>query len=205
MQYFVFQKLQNNQYRLYDVATDKIKVIGHEDYLKITVPNYYQLKNGIYDDQTEDHLRKYGKLFEQWRLELLSEKIDIFQEKELYLLVAKVFYKYCTIKIKDLAPITYTEYKWYQKLNLASAMYFDETIKDTPVESYSYDFKSFYPKSMSSKNLIIPNCEGVETKLDALPAIKNLKCGIYHVNITSDNKDFKKSIQLCQVKPLYRH
>ena len=192
MKYFVFQKLQNNQYRLYDVSTDTIKIIEHAEYLKISVPNFYQIKNGMFDEPTEDHLRKYGKVFEQWRLELLSEKIDIFQEKELYLLVANLFFKYCKIKIKDLEPITFTEYKWYQKLNLASAMYFDETIQDTPMDTYSYDYKSFYPKSMSSPKFLIPNCEGVETKINKLPDPKKLKCGIYNVSISSDNKDFKK-------------
>lgn len=192
MTYFTFQKLNDNLYRMLDAQSKAITYLNHAEFIKITTPKYYHMKNGTYDDLTEDHLKKYAKLFETWRQELLVEKIDILQERELYLLVTRVFFNFCKFKIRDMPQITLTEYNWFNKLNLSSAMYFDETIKDIPTNSYSYDYKSFYPKTMSSKNFIIPNCEGVETKLDKLPEIKNLKCGIYNVVISSENPDFKK-------------
>ena len=191
MEYLIFQDLTNNEFRIYSVMQNRSKIINHTEFINIKIPKYYMLKNDLYNDLSEESLKEYSKLFEAWRLELLKENIDILKSYNLHFLVTDTYFKFCSI-IKDMPTITSVEYNYIKKLNQSSAMYFDDSIKNIPTESYSYDFKNFYNKSMISKKFNVPNSVGKQYKLDKIPEYNDIKMGIYNVEITSNDDDFRK-------------
>ena len=85
--------------------------------------------------------------------------------------------------------ITPLENSYWDKCNNGGLIYCCEPRE---CDSYGYDFSSFYPSLMADKDFLIPTTEGYETTLKKLPKRKNLKLGIYHVKIQSDNKHFRK-------------
>jgi hypothetical protein len=66
-----------------------------------------------------------------------------------------------------------------------------EKQKDVTKKCWSYDFKNQYGIIMCGDTKI-PTTSGKEQTLKKLPKCKNLKFGFYHVEITSDNDNFRK-------------
>jgi hypothetical protein len=186
MEYLINQKLEDNKYLIYSLKQDKQKVINHDEYTNIKIAKYYKLDCDIED------IKEYALKFEEWRINLLDEGIDILKSNNLYYLVTDIYFKFCD-KIKSFPKITYKEYKWFSKCNNSSMIYFDESYKDTPIKSYAYDYKNFYGKILSSDSFKIPISKGYESSITELPTIiKDIKYGIYNIKITCDNDDFKK-------------
>ena len=84
-------------------------------------------------------------------------------------------------------PISLNESAWISKTNNGGLMYCNKLGLQ---QSYGYDFSSFYPNLLASKELIIPTKEGKEYKLTELPS--EIKTGFYRVSIISNCDNFRK-------------
>jgi hypothetical protein len=87
--------------------------------------------------------------------------------------------------------VSYDEFEFIEKCFNGGIIYFNEKLKDKSVQSFGYDYSSFYPNILNSTNLLIPEKQGKRVKLKELD-FENLKYGIYHMKVTCQNKDFCK-------------
>lgn len=165
------------------------------------------LENG---DTIEDILKEYAENVLKWRDELLSSK-KLIRKYDFMTETSKAdgtlftntnesniltfFRLYSTKKFTPdkFDKITWNEYVWYEKENLASLM---RSIKGT-YNCIGYDFKMAYPNYLSSqvvvngerKIFMFPMKKGKRMKIKSL---KNyLDYGLYRVKIHTDSEVFQ--------------
>ena len=101
-------------------------------------------------------------------------------------------------KLNELHPITWTESKWIERTYNSGHQYYDKTKVNEFNNVTSFDMNSAYQECLGNPDydFKIPKSQGKERILTQLPQkFKDLKYGIYHVKITSDNPDASKIFQ----------
>ena len=203
--YNIFLKHKDRgQYRIWNSITKKITL---EPRLSKEI-NRYECFHGYTAD--DEGLLKFVDDFHDWNKQLKEFKYkDIKTKKEFSLNIDWTKYHtnfdaveytfkhlYKNIKEGDRdvkndytkhEPISFEESEWFRKCYNAGIMYCN---KKGWQESYGYDYSSFYPTILASKDLIIPSKKGNECDLTELPT--DLKTGFYRVLITSNCEHFKK-------------
>ena len=176
-------------YHVYFPETEEIKIMDRMPQDR----NNFKMLNVNNNKATDNDLLEYAKSFKQWNDELKNNGIYSIEYDTCcndYLAVTRTFNRFCKRFYNLHDSISPIEYKYYEKCRNSGLVY----IKDNDFEiiCYSYDYKNQYPTIMNS-DYRIPTKQGQETTLDELPKLsKDVKAGIYHVKITSDNENFKK-------------
>jgi hypothetical protein len=107
-------------------------------------------------------------------------------------LIFKMFSSRCSKLVKNtFEDVSYDEYSFNEKCYNAGIIYLNPEYKDKTVNSFGYDFSSFYPHILVGRDLRIPTKQGEKIMLENLN-FNNLQYGFYKVNITCNNKDFLK-------------
>jgi len=146
-------------------------------------------------EATDTSLLEYIVNFKIWTNELKINKIypiNWIDNKYPYInnhvAIKMIFNQFSKSSIKHHKPIHKIEARWMKNTYNGALLYCEPQL----CESFSYDYSSFYPKNLSSKQLLIPNAEGKEYILSELPNITKIPTGFYRVNISCTHKDFKK-------------
>lgn len=87
--------------------------------------------------------------------------------------------------------VNFDEFDFIEKCYNGGIIYFNEQYKDKTVNSFGYDYSSFYPNILNSDDLLIPLKRGIKVKLNSID-FADLCFGIYKVKITCENPDFRK-------------
>jgi hypothetical protein len=176
---FYYEKIDG--YRIYDTETTKFTTVSKVPYDK----NIYYVFEGYASDEG---VLRFINDFGRWVEEIKSEtKIDYFKLKS-HEVAIPMMCKFMCPRLNECEEIDVTEAQWMEKCNNSGIQLMLQKGKN---ECYGYDFKAFY-LSMMGKNdlhLDIPIKCGKEQTLKELD-YKNLKVGMYHVKITSDDKRF---------------
>ena len=199
--YFIYYS--NDTYEETDEKPDKIDNFEHSRLTKHSIND--KLKEGV---ELKEILKEYSDKILIWRNEILSsktliKKFDYFQtfnkdngEKFMNTNESNIlrFFKAYSSKIytaDKMDLINWNEYKWFEKSNNGALMRCIAGVYET----IGYDFKMAYPNILSSElevmgnkqTFYFPMKQGKEEKVKTLT---NLKYGLYHAKISSDNKDF---------------
>ena len=200
--YFVFHS--NGLYEETDEKPDKQDNFEHSRLTKHSIND--KLKAGI---ELKEILKEYSDVILKWRNETFSsktlrKKFDYFQnfkkdngEKFINTNESNIlrFFKAYSSKIyteDTMDSINWNEYKWFEKPNNGALMRCIPGVYDT----IGFDFQMAFPNILASKlevmghkqTFYFPMKQGKQEKLKTLT---DLKYGLYHVKISSDNQDFQ--------------
>lgn len=163
--------------------------------------NYKYFHSFKGDDQSKEGLLTFKEKFNHWNDELIKcgkkFKCDInykkyFNHYSATELIFQMFSANCK-KLKDntFENVNYDEYCFNEKCFNGGLIYLNPKYQDKVINSFGYDYSSFYPNILVGRDLRIPTKQGDKIKLESLD-FKNLQYGVYKVNITCDNKEFRK-------------
>jgi len=178
--------------RIYDPKLDVFKTIGilkDDEVYNMNNYNKFHIIKGYETDDEE--LKRFNKDFINSCQELKTNKIWSIEYDKYYnhaSAVEFVFKMFSKSFLDEQEPITYIEHEWFEKCHNGAIIYCD---KPGTYISHGYDFSSFYPRTFSSENFIIPIGVGKEYNIKELPK-EIIRFGIYRVKISSDKEDFKK-------------
>jgi len=168
--------------------SDTKEIVQLKQLPKISEYRQYTLFKGY--EANDEGLISFANDFNLWSRQLLDSNLPLNIAYDKYFhhsdAVNLTFKRLCNGLYENHTPITRIENKYWSMCYNGGLMYCD------PQEcmTYSYDKSSYYPKMMADKNFDIPVCEGQEHFLSELP--QNIQCGIYRVDISCANDDFKK-------------
>jgi hypothetical protein len=186
--YLISYQMNDDRHRVYDARTHTCSTM---DTLPHDINKFKMLKvEGC--DNSDEGLKKYAKLFMQWNRELrFDEQCSFLYSEQCWtdcIAVTRFFNRKCNYD--DHAPITPTEYKWFEKCANYGIQYLKK--KDYTRTGYGYDFKNQYGLVMNM-DIMIPTKDGKEVTLTELPDIKKLKQGFYAVKIITNDDNFRKA------------
>lgn len=169
-------------------------------------------------------LKEYCENIQKWRDELLSsqsliKKFDFFRQFQIddgsffknnnEANIMRFFncYKSKNWKEEKNNIVSWDEYSWYEKTYNGGLIKF----KQGKYNCLGYDFKMSYPTILSSQVYInneqqifkMPIYEGKPKKIYKFS--KEIDYGLYHVNITCDNEDFKSIFNFKYDTNIYTH
>jgi hypothetical protein len=155
---------------------------------------YFPIQMKYIDKEPNDEsLMEFLDKFNNWRREAIFAKpysVDLtLGDVNAY---QKVFFSLIKNYDKD-ATIGAKEYCWFERCANNAIVYLKDA--DIEVNCTSYDRKMCYGNILGS-DIEVPMCEGKETTLKTLPNLKDIKCGLYRLKVTTDNKEFKKCFML---------
>jgi hypothetical protein len=193
MEYIVYYKLKNNNFRSWNSKTETCSEIS---FLPNDISNFY-LSQGY--DPTDEDLHRYGKDLYLASEELKTTKLITFDYIEPFITengkisprthfsnIETVFKILSKGKYEHHEPISYIEYSWFERCYNAGLQYTDIGTFDC----YGYDFKNYYGSILASKDFKIPNKGGRQYRLNKLTPV--IRTGFYHVKITSNDPNIKK-------------
>ena len=186
-EFIISFKLNNGSFRIWNSSTKSITTMP-----KLPLIDHRFIMLDYKDNEANDKdLAEYAENFIRWCKELKDSSLNIDYKNYFsdYTAVTCTFNRYCKKNYKNHTPITPTEYKWFEQCANYGLQYLKE--KDVTKKCWSYDFKNQYGIIMCGDTKI-PTTSGKEQTLKKLPKLKNLKFGFYHVEITSDNDNFRK-------------
>lgn len=180
--YYICYKISTGDFKVYNnisktITTESEKPKKHIFYL----PKGYET--------SDEGLLLYAEDFKKCAEEMYNDKdthIHYTRYYNDYTAVELVFKTLSKKMFNDHTKISKTEGKYFESCYNAGLVYCDPR----ECKTYSYDFSANYPRILSSKDFIIPTCEGRECTMTELPKV--LTCGIYRVVITCNHKDIKK-------------
>ena len=185
MEFLISYQLKNGKHR---VINSNSKTITTMDVLPMDIHKFIVLQQSD-SEATDEFLLEYLDRFDTWCDQIKDKVFPEFDYRECfsdYGAVVRVFNYYCKKNYKYHEPINPTEYKWMQGCHNGGIQYLREN--DITLQSYGYDFRSFYALILKSE-LKIPTKAGKEQFVHNLD---NLKHGYYKVNITCENDNFRK-------------
>ncbi len=184
--YIISYKRSDGTFQVYNSHTNSITT---ESILPRDIKSRFTMLIHNDNEATDEDLLEYAANFKQWTKELHDSplKIDYSNYYSDYTAVTCTFNRFSKRNYAHHAPISTTEYYWFERCANFGLQYIKE--KDTVTETWSYDFKNQYGLILDSDTKI-PTKEGEEVTLKALP--KHLDPGFYHVSITSTNEHFRK-------------
>jgi hypothetical protein len=193
MDYIIYYKLNNNNFRCWNSKTD---ICSEIEVLPTNVSRFKMTKGY---EPNDDDLRRYGKDIYLASEELKSTKLITFDYIKPYITkdgkvcprthfsnIETIFKMLSKGKYEHHEPISSIEKNWFERCYNAGLQYTDVGTFDC----YGYDFKNYYGSILASKEFKIPNREGRERKLNKLPP--RIWTGFYNVKITSDDPNIKK-------------
>jgi len=144
---------------------------------------------------TKKCLKQFKKDFREWNREL----VNISNQDRLYYMklhshhraVGLILHRYSPLYrelYKKLPAIKFNEYTFMDNCFNGGLQYLDPQYKGKSINCYGYDYTSFYATNLTK--IKIPINEGKELILKELP--KNLKYGLYRVNIECSDPDINK-------------
>ena len=163
--------------------------------------NTYHMFKGY--DASDEGLIKFNNDFTLWTDELATNpvyKINYKQYWSSYTAVELTFKNLCKGKYEHHEAITSDEYIWFNKCYNSGLLYCKPGIYDC----YGYDYSRFYPLILASDDFKIPRKEGKSVTLNKIPKLSERKYGLYRVNISCDNDDFRKLFSFSP-KQVYTH
>ena len=198
-EYFIYYKTNENIFRVWSSKTETISIHTYAD--KPLIQCFEMINITKEYEATDESLLKYVINFKIWIHELkhndvfsinwVDNKIPFFNNN---VAIKMIFNHMSKSSSKHHKPIRKIEAGWMNKTYNGALLY----CKPTTINTYSYDYTSFYPKNLSSKQLLIPNSEGKEYILSELPNIADIQTGFYRVNISCENDDFRKLFSFSQ-------
>jgi hypothetical protein len=157
--------------------------------------NAFEVEKGYEDN--EQGLIKYKADFEEWSEQLRKNKVFaiIYNKYKSHTYASIITFSRLNgmggTSYVDFPHITLLESRYFENCYNSGTQTLRPSIINKQIECFGYDFSSFYGANLSSKELLIPTDEGYETTLSKLPISKKLKVGIYRVEITCNNDNFK--------------
>ena len=193
--YIIFYNQTSGGFRCWFSDTEDIRTVK----ILPSMSEYHQFYIVKGYEPNDEGIMNYVNDFKQWCQELVSPEvdkiyyngIDYAKYKTHDLAIYTTFKRLCKGKYDNHEQITQLESKWMEACNLGGMMYFDKN-KSGVQQCYGYDYNSYYPKLLSSKDFLIPTKTGKEVTLKKLPKRDKLKVGYYRVMITSENTEFRK-------------
>ena len=189
--------LSNGKIKYYDSKTKTVHIVPKlptkDEYLR-----QFKMFKGY--DTTDEEVVRFSNDFIQWSNELkLSSRgkvnyVKYYSHNSAVELLFKLFRSLNFDKvnrhhINGMDDITQEEYEFLHGCHGSGISYLKN---EGTHQCFGYDYQKFYPRIMASNDLFIPTSKGNVCIINKLPKRKDLKYGIYHVQITSENDDFKK-------------
>lgn len=164
--------------------------------------SYFELFKNF--DKSQEGILKYREKFYLDCQELFQQGIFYKKHKNHYDAVEKSFKRYGNseleglglvkglgIRLNEVEPVSFDEYEYIENCYNGGIIYIAEEYKGKTIESYGYDYTSFYPNILMSQDLYLPKTQGQKVKFQEID-YNDLQYGIYRVNITSDNSNVCK-------------
>jgi hypothetical protein len=194
-----YENEDNGTVRIYDPKLDifkTVKVLKDDEIYNMNHYNNFHLIKGY--EANDEELKRFNIDFISSCQELRTNKILGIEYTKYYnhsSAVEMTFKRFSKQFLDEQEPITQIEHSWFEKCHNGGLTYCDPGL----CFSYGYDFSSFYPRTFSGEDFIIPIGVGKEKIIDELPKdLQNIKFGIYHVKINSDKEEFKKIFSTCK-------
>ena len=192
MSYKYYVYFENNGQ--YDETAENVVLYDGEEVKTVTnksnTDHSFHLFKG-YDASTAG-IKRYKDDFDSWCSEILKNPFLNIDYKAYYnhsIAVESTFKRLCKGKYEHHEPILPIEKHWFDKCYNGGLTFCNPGTH----ESYGYDFSSFYPSILASKDFYIPVKQGEEIFLTELNEnSKKLKTGFYRVKITSNHPHVKK-------------
>jgi hypothetical protein len=147
------------------------------------------------DEQTNEGLLQYKDNFNRWCEELKPHGIIYKKYYNHYSAVEFTFMRYstkCSALIENEFPeVSFDEFKYNEACYNGGLIYLNPNYKNKRVQSYGYDFSSFYPNILVGNALKVPKSQGKQIKLNHLD-FNNLYYGFYKVVVSCSNEEFLK-------------
>jgi hypothetical protein len=191
---------ENGYYYYYDEET--CEFARHLAKCKDNTYSYFHLFKD--DEQTNTGLLAFRDKFNLCAKEIY-EKGGILYKKYYnhYSATELTFKRYSPNAYNGFEDVTFDEYLFIESCHNGGIICLDHQSKDVPIWCHGYDYSSFYPNMLNSKDLLIPRCQGKKVKLEKLD-YKNLTFGIYKVKITCNDANFCKIFSFSK-KNTYTH
>ena len=196
----IYYQDENDKYIIWNKETDKITV---ENSFNAKTANWFYINNPKYE-KTEQGLKEYVDAFFKSNKQLRQKyNIDYSYSYNDRSAIIITFQRFCklegdlkptnfngmTFKIPAFDDIEATEVEMMDNTYNAGLIYYDKDKEET-IESFGYDFKSYYAYVMGNTNFKIPTKRGKLKKILEIP--EKIKAGFYKVQIVCNHKDIKK-------------
>jgi hypothetical protein len=204
--YLIYYQLESGEYKYWSSKYNKILTKPSLP-KRITGPkkkfsyNTYHVFKGY--NASDEGLLKFNEDFLIWCNELATNlvyQINYMHFWSNYSAVELTFKNLCKGKYEHHESITSDEYIWFNKCYNSGLLY----CKPGTYECYGFDYSRFYPLILASDDFKIPTKEGKSFTLKKIPKLSERKYGLYKVNITCDNDDFRKLFAFSP-KHVYTH
>lgn len=147
------------------------------------------------DEQTNEGLLQYKNKFNEWCEELKPHDIIYKKYYNHYSAVEYTFLRYSKNRLaminKEFQDVSFDEYKYNEACYNGGIIYLNPIYKNKNVQSFGYDYSSFYPNILVHCDLKVPTSQGKQIKLIHLD-FDNLQYGFYKVVVTCSNEEFLK-------------
>lgn len=168
---------------------NQISKLKQKDLGKVNMWEINNLMKGYY--RTHTSLLRFRNDFNQWRSEFQKEtgfKMFYSWETSAYHYFLDVYGKE---KIKllesDSDEILFNEFEKIESCFNSGLTCLNKKFKNKPTNCYAYDYSSYYPTKLSSKQFKFPIKKPKHVKTFEFD---NLQYGLYNVSITSNNENF---------------
>lgn len=149
------------------------------------------------DEQNNDGLILFKEKFKRWNAELIKCGIKYDKYFNHYSATELTFKRFSassdTLINNQFEEVSFDEFLFAEDSFNGGMIYLHPKCEflTTPLDSYGYDYSSFYPHILINEQLKIPTKQGKKVKFDFLD-YNDLPFGIYKVKIVCDNPDFNK-------------
>eukprot|EP01038_Epipyxis_sp_PR26KG_P017274 gene17274-23822_t len=166
----------------YEMVNEEARVFNHtkNKFKTMKMTDVYKLKKRFFVfkgyECSDEGLKQYASDFFTWTNEIRNDEKTTKKDKLLY----TNFWKH--------QDIDCVEYKWIESCENSGLTYCEPGTYDN---CNGYDFSLQFPAILASQTFRIPTKSGSEQTINEIPT-KNMKLGYYRVQITSNDKRFKK-------------
>lgn len=188
-------------YFYYRIEEAKVRAYCQEDNTYETTDLYTmtrsetRVKNRAYFlfkgyDATDEGLLQFANDFSKWRNEIQTDKIFKFDYKKYKNhsdATRQFLIMMCKKKLEEFDAIDNIEFKWIERCANNGL----QSCTLGKYDCYGYDGKAFYGTTMASDSFRLPTRKGREMTIKEIN-LKDLKIGMYHVRITSNDENFRK-------------
>ena len=184
--YFYEVKDENKIYYLDESTGEFGSCLTYQKDMKY---NYFHLFKD--DQQNQEGLLLFHDKFNVWCKQL--EKHGIYYKKYYnhYNAVEFTFKRYSSDIKYDFDAVSFDEFELMEKCYNGGLIYLNPEYKNQTLNSFGYDYSSFYPNVLVDKDFKIPTKQGIKKHITHFD-FENLQYGIYKVKITCENEEFRK-------------
>ena len=188
---YYYQKLGNSIYYIKeDTKKQKIYKTSLNDEGFYNNNHYFEMTKGYtcLFEYKDDFKRHTSQLHMH-----LSLKFRYYEAYNHQGAIMRIYKSIETINLRNytIEKVNYKEFNMIERCNNSGLMTFDNDYKGKTTNCFGYDYSAYYPNLLATFDLKMPIKQGISKKIDYID-YDNIQYGMYHVKITSDNKQFKK-------------